>query len=51
VRPLQQEFCELFCGLVQAEAFAGSVVELVSDAVEIELGVHGEVGALGEVLA
>jgi hypothetical protein len=50
-RLLQQELCEPFGGLVEAEAFAGPVVELVGDAVEVELAVHGEVGALGEVLA
>ena len=47
-RLLQQELCELFCGLVEAEAVAGPVVELVGDAVEVELAVHGEVGALGK---
>jgi hypothetical protein len=35
-RLLQQELCELFCGLVEAEAFAGSVVELVGDVVEVD---------------
>ena len=48
---MQQELREAFFGLVEPEAFAGSVVELCRDAVEVEVGVEAEVGALGEVLA
>jgi hypothetical protein len=47
----QQEFSEAFCGLVEPEAFAGSVVEFVGDAVEVRLAVDAEVGALRDVLA
>jgi hypothetical protein len=47
----QQELGEAFCGFVEPEAFAGSVVEFVGDVVEVEFGVDAEVGALGEVLA
>jgi len=46
----QQELSEAFRGLVEPEAFAGSVVEFVGDAVEVEFAVDAEVGALGEVL-
>jgi hypothetical protein len=51
LRSAQQSLGEAFGGLVRAEAFAGSVVELVSDAVELECGDGGEIGAFGEVLA
>jgi len=48
---LQQELGELFGGAGEAQAFAGSVVELVGDGVEVGFGDGAEVGALGEVLA
>jgi hypothetical protein len=50
-RSLQQELCDLFGGLGEGQAFAGSVVEFVGDGVEFGHGDGGEVGAFGEVLA
>ncbi len=50
-RLLQRELGELFGGVGEAQAFAGSVVELVGDGVEVGFGYEAEVGALGEVLA
>ena len=40
-----------FAGGVEAEAFAGSVVEFVGDLLQLLCGVDGQVGALREVLA
>ena len=50
-RLLQHELCDLFCGRGEGEAFAGSVVELVGDGVQVVDGDGGEVEAFGEVLA
>ncbi len=49
-RLLQQEIRDLFDRLGEGEAFAGSVVELVGDGVELCVGHEPEVGAVGEVL-
>jgi len=38
-------------GLEPAEGLSEPTVELQGDGVEVVLGVHGQVGALGEVLA
>jgi hypothetical protein len=43
---LQREVCDLFGGLGEGQAFAGSVVEFVGDGVEVGFGEGGEVGAL-----
>src|SRR6202022_4632410 len=45
------QLSEAFAGLVEPQALAGSVVELVSDAIEVSLGQLAQIGALGEVLA
>ena len=42
---------EGFGGGAVAEDSAGSGVEFVGDGVEVGLGVHGQVGALGQVVA
>ena len=42
---------ECFGGSSPIEYFAGSCVEFGGDGVEVGLGVRGEVGALGQVLA
>src|SRR5215475_13471878 len=46
-----EEFSEGFAGGVVAEAFAGPVVELGGDGVDLAGGPGVEVGALGEVFA
>ena len=47
---LDQEFVEFLGGVLPVEGLPGSAVELGGDGVEVGLGVHGQVGALGEVL-
>ena len=47
----RDELVEALGGSIPAEGLAGSAVEAHSDLVEVGLGVEGEVGAFGEVLA
>jgi hypothetical protein len=42
---------DALCGLVELQALAGPVVELVGDLVQVAFGDRGEVKPLGEVLA
>src|SRR5664280_1968849 len=50
-RSLQQEVADQFDRLHERKSFAGSVVELLGDPVQVFAAVHAQVGALGEVLA
>ena len=50
-RSLRQQFVECLCWSLPSEGFAGAGVEFGGDVVEVFAGVHGQVGALGEVLA
>jgi hypothetical protein len=47
----RDELVESFCGSIPVEGLAWLLVEGGGDGVEVVLGVVGEVGAFGEVLA
>lgn len=47
----EQEFVEFFGRGVPVEGLSGAGVEFVGDGVQVGLGVDGQVGAFGEVLA
>ena len=45
------QLSDAFAWLVEPQALARAVVELVSDTIEVRLGKLAQIGALGEVLA
>ena len=46
-----EQVADLLDGLAVAEAFSGPVVEFGGDLVQLGFAMHGQVAALGEVLA
>jgi len=49
--PADEEFVDFLGGVLPVEGLPRSAVELGGDGVEVCLGVHGQVGSFGEVLA